>query len=97
MMYIMVKPKGYTGNDVVTVGTYQSLIEIVKQYKDIDVKIKVSEGEQVSKVTSDHFEKSLRDYCGKEVNSFIQQVVWRYPFLESGQENLWSEAKCIFS
>ena len=96
-MFIYVKPKGYTGKDLVTLGTYSSLVEIVKQYQDIDIKVRPSEGEKISAVTIKHFESSLRAYCGKDVNAFIKPMVWRYPFMESGQENLWSEAKCIFS
>jgi hypothetical protein len=89
-MFIYVKPSGYDGKELVTVGTYESLLAIVAQYKGIEVKCVAGVGEKLTPASYRHIEQSLKHHCGRQVNSFIKPVVWRLPFLES-EENLWRD------
>lgn len=89
-MFIYVKPWGYEGKEVVTVGTYDSLLAIVEQYENIEVVCVAGTGEKILRTTCKHMEMALKSHRGRRVNSFIKPVIWRYPFLED-EQNLWRE------
>lgn len=81
-MYIYVRPAGAKTEKMITVGTYSSLIELVKQFESVDVVVKPSEGEKVPSVVKAMLERRIKDHCGRDCNEFMEPVMVRFPFLE---------------
>ena len=76
-MYILMKPKGYTGKKLHDVKSFQRMVEIAAQCEAIDVEYRIDLLQPMeTKEQGEALCKHLQGACGETLS--ITPSVWRY-------------------
>ena len=76
-MYIFMKPKGYTGKKLHDVRSFQRMVEIAAQCKEIDVEYRIDMLQPMeTREQGEALCKHLQGACGEVLS--ITPAVWRY-------------------